>query len=149
MKRIYCISSIFVLLLASVPMMAQESFFEICKTGTPAQITKALKKGATVKVNEYGITPLMWVAQYNPNPEAINVLIKNGASVNEVDSTGTTPLMYAAMNNTPEVIMALLNAGADAKLKNSDGKTAYDIAEYNDNVKRTPVYQALKDAQDK
>lgn len=133
----------------AVPLTAQVSFFELCKTGSPAEIEKALKAGETVKANEYSITPLMWVAQYNPNPDVITMLIKNGSSVNEADNTGTTPLMYAAMNTTnPEVIMALLKAGADGKLKNSDGKTAYDFAEFNDNIKRTPAYEALKNAQE-
>lgn len=142
-------ASILILLLVSVHLMAEESFIELWNTGTPAQITKALKNGASVKANEYGITPLMFAAQNNPNPEVIGVFIKNGALINEVDPTGTTPLMYAAMQNNAAVVDALLKAGADAKLKNSDGKTAYDLAEYNEKVNRTPAYQALKNALDK
>ena len=148
MKKVISIVSIMVMLSIGISVLAQESFFDICKTGTPAQVAKALKKGATVKANQYGVTPLMWAAQYNPNPEVFTVLLKNGALVDETDTTGTTPLMYAAMNNNAAVIDALLKAGANAKLKNSDGRSAYDLAEYNENVNRTPAYQALKDAMD-
>lgn len=148
MKKIYLGITV-IMLTAGLALMAEESFTELCKSGKPAQIAKALKKGASVKVNEYGISPLMLAAGNNPDPEVINLFLKNGALINETDPTGTTPLMYAALQNNAAVVEALLKAGADAKLKNSDGKTAYELAEFNEKINRTPVYQALKDAIDK
>ena len=145
MKKMFHTISIFMFIVVGIPLMGQESFFEICKTGSPDAVKKALKAGATITANEYGITPLMWAAQYNPNPEVINVFIKNGANVNETDPTGTTPLMYAASNTTnPEVIIVLIKAGADIKMKDNNAKTAYALAEWNDNINKTPAYDALK-----
>lgn len=80
-----------------------------------------------------GMTPLIYAAGYNPNPEVITTLLKAGAEINARDRyNNLSPLMYAAwLNHNPEVITTLLNAGADAKAKSSAGKTAFDFAQYN------------------
>jgi hypothetical protein len=43
-KRIFTIT-LLVLLRDAVPMTAQNTFFDLCKAGSPAQVTKTLKSG--------------------------------------------------------------------------------------------------------
>ena len=52
-------------------------------------------------------------ANYNENPEVINVLVSAGAKLNAKDYDGATPLMLAAKENHIEVVKALIAAGAD------------------------------------
>ncbi len=81
-------------------------------------------------------------------PEQVQTCLNEGANINVHIENGQTPLHNAVrFNKNPEVIMTLLKAGADGKLKDSNGHTAFDWAEYNEALKGTDAYQALKDAQ--
>ena len=57
-----------------------ESFFELCKSGSPGEIKKAIDMGAEVNItDDDGWTPLMRAAGSNENPEVIKVLLDAGA----------------------------------------------------------------------
>lgn len=126
----------------------ESSFFELCKTGTPDEITRAIQGGARVEERtEQGATPLMWAALNNQNPEVLRVLLQAGARVDERTEGGVTPLMAAAAKNqNPEVIIVLLNAGADGTLKSEEGKTAFDYASTNEKIINTRAYWELNNA---
>ncbi len=84
----------------------------------------------------------------NITPEQIQTCLNDGANINVGNNYGRTPLHNAVrFNKNPEVIMTLLRAGADITLKDKDGSTAFDWAGYNEALKGTDAYQALKDAQ--
>src|ERR1700722_1241734 len=58
-------------------------FLDVCKSGTPEQVTAAINAGADVNAKDpKGQTPLFEAAKMNPNPGVIAALIKAGADVN-------------------------------------------------------------------
>ena len=77
----------------------------------------------------------------------VKAKLEAGADVMARDMYGDTPLHLAAANGTPENIQALLEAGADPKAINESGKTPWDFAQYNNALKDTKGYLALKLAQ--
>lgn len=88
------------------------------------------------EVNErdaFSYTPLMHAADFNTNPDIVEMILQKGADVGAPDRDGNTALMWAAMNNpNPEVIRVLMNYGADLSVTNDEGWTARSIAkEYN------------------
>ena len=45
-------------------------FFDLVKTETPQEIRAAIRNGADIEArSETGLTPLMWAAGHNPNPD--------------------------------------------------------------------------------
>jgi len=121
---------LFLLLVINLSAWAID-FFELCESGTPEEIQKALQAGANINARtEYEATPLMVAALSNPNPEVIKILLQAGANINAIAEEGITPLMCAAANNpNPEVINALLQAGADPFITDNKGKRAIDYAQ--------------------
>jgi ankyrin repeat protein len=115
----------------------------------PGAIAALLDSGAKIDSRaDDGSTPLMCAAANNTNPEVIATLVKHGAQIN-ARADGWTALICAAdSNDNPEVILALLAAGADARLKDNTGRTAFDRARFNDGLKGTAAYLALKKASD-
>jgi len=121
---------LFLLLVINLSVWAID-FFELCESGTPEEIQKALQAGANINARtEYEATPLMVAALSNPNPEVIKILLQAGANINAIAEEGITPLMCAAANNpNPEVINALLQVGADPFITDNKGKRAIDYAQ--------------------
>ena len=72
-------------------------FFELVKTGTPQDVQTAIGNGADINPrNEYyGETPLIYAAQYNPNPAVITTLLKAGADAKAKDNIGQTAFDWA------------------------------------------------------
>jgi ankyrin repeat protein len=106
--------------------MSDSDFIELCKGGSLRRINETIEAGANVNaVDENGMTPLMFAAGANSDPEVAKALIDAGAYVNASGIGGGTPLMSAALiNSNPEVITILVNAGADIEAKTTDGETA-------------------------
>jgi ankyrin repeat protein len=64
-------------------------FFDLVKTGTSQSVQAAISKGADVNARDkYDRTPLMYAAEYNPNPEVITVLLTAGANAKAKDNEG-------------------------------------------------------------
>ncbi|MGA2612258.1 MAG: caspase family protein [Spirochaetia bacterium] len=99
----------------------QTDFFKLARNGSPQEVRAAIDQGADVNAQDKdGMTPLIYAAQYNLNPEVITMLLAAGALVDARNPEGWTyteswtPLMWAAMKNqNAEVISTLLKAGAD------------------------------------
>jgi len=100
--------------LENTSALSPAGFYSLCKTGTPDQISAAIKAGANVNArNSQGNTPLFAAAQFNPQAGAITALIAGGANVNARDNNGQTALDLATSVHAPDsVINALFNAGA-------------------------------------
>ncbi len=132
---------------------------QAAKYNENAEVTKILlQAGADVNLNDginpngidiAGRTALHLAAKHNKNADVTRLLLNAGATVDIKDTaTRQTPLHLAAKHNkNPQVIMLLLKAGADGKLKNANGVTAFQLASRNRKIKKSPAYQALKDAQ--
>ena len=104
-----------------------------------------LKAGAVVNASDTnGMTPLLYAAMDNPNPDVMNLLIDAGA--NDVTSkSGKSALILAAMMNCPEVVTTLVNAGADVNARDDDGKSALDYAGDNNKLKGTSILRTLEE----
>jgi hypothetical protein len=83
------------------------SLHHLCTSGdaTGSQVQEFLDRGFDVNATEQGMfdagmTPLMWAADRNENPEVISVLLKAGADVNAKHRSGRTALDYAKENES-------------------------------------------------
>ena len=77
MRKILSVILIISFILAgSVLAFGQKNFFELVKTGTLEEVNNAIKAGADVNAqDEYDMTPLMYAAWNNQNPEIIKLLL--------------------------------------------------------------------------
>lgn len=115
---------------SSAPDSDLETFFEVCVTGSPADVRQALASVNDVNADDpEGITALMYAATWNKDPEVAAVLIRAGADVHARDIFGTTALMSAAgWNTNPEVLAVLIEAGAGIEDRDNEGMTALMMA---------------------
>ena len=113
--------------------MTQREFVDLCRDGSPAEITLALRdeKLSPVKAAS-GVTPLMGAASARgaaASVEKLRLLIDAGAKVNVADGNGMTPLMYAAQfGDSPDAIRFLLSAGANREAQDRRGWTPLAFA---------------------
>jgi len=153
MEKRFVLAVLAVLLAASAYSQTTDELikndYKLVQNGTPQDVQAAISNGADIEArgNE-GLTPLIWAAGSNKNPEVIATLLKAGADIEARDSYyGRTALMFAVIfNDIPEVITTLLAAGADAKVKDSTGKTAFDYAQDNWKLKGTDALKQLEEA---
>lgn len=87
--------------------------------------------------NQYGTTPIMWAAMYNPNPQVIDALIKAGADINDPShKDGYTPLHWAIRCNRSSLVAEhLITLGADINREDKYGSTPLLWAICNKNPK--------------
>lgn len=115
---------------------------------TRAQIQATADAGADFNARgSDSMSPLMWAAMFNTDPEVIRMIVAAGADIDARDDFGFTPLMFAAdFNQNPEVILTLLAAGADAKARDRAGKTAFENAQLRSRLKGTRALRELERA---
>ena len=91
--------TVFLILLSCQLALFSADIFTVASSGTVAQVQQAIKAGADVNARaEYGLSPLMYAAGFNTNPDVISVLIKAGADVNARNERGWTALKFAKDN---------------------------------------------------
>ena len=141
--------------------MDDNSFVQLCGSGSVQAVRNALLQGANpnaknnegsswfgimlewfvspppgveIKYEYDGMTALMAAARDNKTPEVTFVLLKAGADPNAKTDDGQTALMFAIRKNTLEVISLLLKASADVNAKEKEGYTVLmEAAHYNEN----------------
>lgn len=99
--------------------------------------------------DQYGKTPLFWVARKCNISMAKMLIVNYNANVNKQDENGDTPLHWATMNglaNMEEManmVILLQKYGASVNAKNKDGKTALDLARDKGHSKCATVLENL------
>jgi ankyrin repeat protein len=89
-----------------------------------------LQSGADTEIPEnYGRTPLLWVARENGNAEMAALLIKYGADVNARDRFGDTPLVLASWRGFSGIVNLLLDSNAEVVITgdNSEELLNYSV----------------------
>lgn len=115
-----------------------------------SEIKNLLKAGADVHAqNEWGMTPIMLAAQYNPNVAVLKALLEAGADIAETEPKYRSNALHLAANKTtsPKVIDALLAAGADLNARNYLGETPLIMA-VNANPETRVVSELIKKGAD-
>ena len=105
---------------------ATQTLLSVAESASVEEIVRLVQEGADVNAaDEYGRTPLMYAAEYNPNPDVSRFLIEKEANVNAASAGGRTPLMYAAekYNFNPDVLRFLIDKGANVNAASADGWT--------------------------
>src|SRR5690606_31374445 len=130
-KRKSFFSFLFFLLILSIFLtgtvygIEEKEFWELCKDGSREEINEAIKNGADInKGDQNKVSPLMYAARYNPDPEVIIFLVKNGAYINGKDKNGETALFYALENSNRTILHILLSIGANVNVINDRGQNA-------------------------
>ncbi|MGD9639083.1 MAG: ankyrin repeat domain-containing protein [Alphaproteobacteria bacterium] len=92
----------------------KSDLLEAATFGTPSEITKIVQSGVPVNfvINNSKETPLMYAAEYNPDPKVIEALIAAGADINAKTDMGYTAYYYAR-SSSKEIKNELLKAGAN------------------------------------
>ena len=129
-----CVLLLGTLLLARAQTNAPaEDVFSQVSSLSAANLRQRLQQesmAALVNANDvFYMTPLMFAASNNPDPEVVEVLLEFGAVLEARASNGLTALMFAARDNpNPEVARKLVQRGADINLRDFRGQNAVDYA---------------------
>ncbi len=114
------------------------------------EIKALLKEGADVHAqNEWGMTPIMLAAQYNPNVSVLKALLEGGADISETEPKYRSNALHLAANksSSPKIIDALISAGADLNARNYLGETPLIMA-VNANPETRVVSELIKKGAD-
>ncbi|MBQ6971219.1 MAG: ankyrin repeat domain-containing protein [Synergistaceae bacterium] len=131
---------------ADVPGISPDEFMRMCAGASSEVVLNALenRKADPNARDYYDVTPLMFAAEKNSDPEVIVVLVRFGAKPDAKDKDGKTALMYAAKSNpSPEIISALAANGASVNARDLNRMTALMYAARNNNA---ATVKALIDA---
>ncbi len=124
------ISSAFLMMLVSVPAVAQDVNSQLIEAGTKGEtenIEAWLTAGADVDAkDEEGVTALMH-ASAEGHTQSVEALLDAGADVDAQADDGLTALMVVAKGH-PEIARALLDAGADVNARAPHGATPLMVA---------------------
>jgi len=93
-------------------------------------VSNAIAAGVDVNwQNQFGWSPLMEAADFNPSIVIVQALLEAGADPNVQDLEGRTILMKSVIYpESIEVIKALIEAGADVNVQDLEGHTVLLIA---------------------
>lgn len=112
-----------------------------------AMLENAIQLSSLDQANRNGETALHWAVFFgNSGFEVAKMLLDIGANPNIQDEDGQTPLHKAVRVGGPEIISLLIRFGADASILDRDGYSVFDLAQQNERLIGTSVYQQLKDA---
>jgi ankyrin repeat protein len=109
-------------------------------------MTMLIEAGADVNArNEYGFTPLIYVACKGYN-QFTDILLHSGAEINAtLEGSGCTALLCAVRMEHTETVWLLIEAGADPEIADEQGNTPLMTAKskgYEEIVKLLTVVEA-------
>lgn len=101
--------------------------------GTPENISYLLSKGATIQLNDEGISPIH-VACQRSDPQIAEMILGYGFDSYDLDINmqsvdGQTALHIAVASGNIDTVKLLIDKGADRELVDNNGKNALDYAE--------------------
>lgn len=114
-----------------------------------AIVDMLIKMGADVNATDTAKdTPLHLAAlDANSDLQVIRRLLAAGSDADAVNDRGQTPLQFAAARaKDPEVVMALFDATSDPCSKDEDNRTAWSNIGFNETLKNSPPFWALRQA---
>ena len=79
------------------------------------------------KIDNKGLTPLMWAATKG-NLEVVKLLLAQNVDLDKISNEGKTALILAAENGRFEIAQHLIDNGADKDIRDQSGETALDKA---------------------
>ena len=134
----------------SVESLNKELLKKVVSATKGSEIKALLKEGADVHAqNEWGMTPVMLAAQYNPNVSVLKAVLEAGADIFETEPKYRSNALHLAANksSSPKIIDTLLAAGADLNARNYLGETPLIMA-VNTNPETRIVSELIKKGAD-
>lgn len=111
----------------------------------PEVVQLLLDRGADVtEGNNWGATPLHYVAYGTGDVAVAQLLLDHGADVNATRTDGWTPLMCAVEESNTQLVKFLIDNGANVCLTNNHQETALHIATWLDRPKSARLILAAQ-----
>lgn len=102
---------------------------QAARMGSPGQIRSLIARGFAPDLpDSNGITPLMYAAWFNPDPEVSAAFLDAGARMDYSPGSGWTPAVLASWNSNPAVFELLRNRGANVFMDDEYGTTPLMLA---------------------
>ncbi len=108
---------------------------DVARRGSPEQAMFLLSRGYSPdSPDPNGLTPLMYAAWFNPDPDVAKVFLDAGARIDYSPGSGWTAARLACWNENPAVLEFLVKRGADLSRSDEYGTTPLMLAaRYNAN----------------
>jgi len=90
-------------------------------------LTERLQAGATTEeYNSKGLTPV-WMAVFENDVSALNILIKYESDLEQISKNGLPPIMVGSISDSYECVKILLENGVDVNWKSSSSRNQQPI----------------------
>ena len=105
--------------------------YSACALNDTARLQELIDENSNVAdaTDDYGMTPLHWVARAG-SMECAEILLERGALVNPLNKARRTPLQLAAEANRADIIRLLARHDADLNTQDRKGRTPLHRATY-------------------
>ncbi|XP_069123252.1 uncharacterized protein [Argopecten irradians] len=103
-------------------------YHDAARNGNRKKLKKIIGRGIQIDYpNDHGQSPL-FIACFENEPSACDLLLSNGANPNERCNDGTTPVHMAAYSGNVKLLSDVLAAGGDLRFHDNYGRTTKDWA---------------------
>ncbi|XP_060073679.1 uncharacterized protein LOC132553451 [Ylistrum balloti] len=103
-------------------------YHDAARNGNKKKLKKIIERGIQVDYpNDQGQSPL-FIACFENEPSACDLLLRNGANPNERSNDGTTPVHMASYSGNVKLLSDVLASGGDLRFHDNYGRTTKDWA---------------------